>query len=756
MHWIDWLIVIIPLAFIIGIAIYTKRFAHGIADFLAAGRVAGRYVISVGDLTAGLSVITLVAGAEQKYQTGFGINFWNNILAPIGIVLALTGYCTYRWRETRCLSKGQFIEERYGSKFFRIVTAFISSLAEMVTNAIGPAIAANFFIYYLGLPHRIMICGVNLPCYVIIVSLCLALAMVIIWPAGRISLLITDCFQGLLTYPIFVIIVGFILLNFSWDVDISPILWDRVPNQSFINPYDISELRDFNLFALLVTITSYIMNRASFYGNDTSNAGRTPHEQKMAGILGAWRNGFAYVMILLVSIIAVVFMNSGNFSHKGGDNKFDFTNNDVRKQLSKQVIDEVVDDEARRARLFAKIDTIPELDHKTGVDAPLSQTKNLDTIYFDTMQKELDDSPQGRYELQQYKTLYQQMMMPAVLSRLFPTGLFGLFCLLMIMLLLSTDDSRIFNAAGCIFQDVILPFYKRHLSTKEHLLLLRLTSLGVTLFFFMVALLFSQLDYINMFTTIMCALWLGGAGPIMIFGLYTRFGNLTGAWCAIIFGSGTSLLGLIFQRNWAYSIYPWLDSMSLVEPLNKILAVACQPFEPWVHWEMNPLKFPINSYEIFFISMIFSIVSYIAGSYLTYKPYDLDKLLHRGKYSDGHETKPEPWTLKTIFNKLVTITPEYTLGDRIIAWSVFGYSLVYSFGIAFLGVAVWNVFWPWPVNWWNSYFYWTSLIIPGIVGVVSTVWFMWGGLVDTRRLFVDLASRQDDPDDNGQVNEKTE
>ena len=66
----------------------------------------------------------------------------------------------------------------------------------MVTNAIGPAVAANFFIYYLGLPHRIMICGINLPCYVIIVSLCLFLALVIIWPGGRISLLVTDCFQG--------------------------------------------------------------------------------------------------------------------------------------------------------------------------------------------------------------------------------------------------------------------------------------------------------------------------------------------------------------------------------------------------------------------------------------------------------------------------------------------------------------------------------------------------------------------------------
>ena len=171
MSWIDWLIVIVPVVFVIGIAFYSKRYARGVLDYLAAGRVAGRYVITVGDLMSGLSVIYLVACVEQNYQTGFGIAFWTKITAPIGIVLALTGFCFYRWRETKCLSKGQFIELRYGSRNFRFITGFISSIAEMVANAIGPAIATNFFIYFLGLPHKVMICGINLPCYVIIVVL---------------------------------------------------------------------------------------------------------------------------------------------------------------------------------------------------------------------------------------------------------------------------------------------------------------------------------------------------------------------------------------------------------------------------------------------------------------------------------------------------------------------------------------------------------------------------------------------------------
>lgn len=542
MTWLDWLIVIVPVALLIWISVYSRKYARGVVDFLAAGRVAGRYIISVGDLAAGLSVISLVANAEQFYQTGFAVSFWGAVTAPLGIFMALTGYCLYRWRETRCLSLGQFLELRYGSRFFRVFCAALRTIAELITNAIGPAIATNFFIYYLGLPHRITVMGINLPCYVIIVTLCLCLALVFIWPSGRISLLITDTFQGLLSYPIFVIIVGYIILNFSWTNDIAPVMLNRVSGQSFLNPYDVSELRDFNIFALVVTLFSSVLNRAGWIGNDTSGAGRTPHEQKMAGVLEAWKNGFASMMILLLAVVVITFMTGPRFMHS--DNKFKISRTEIRQELSAKVLDDVVADTAVRAKVMKAIHKIPETFTKQEWDRPLSQQHNLDTPYFNAVRDTLGDTPDARHQFQKYRSLYQQMVMPSVVSKIFPVGMLGLFCLLMVMLLVSTDDSRIFNASSTLTQDVILPMFKGHLDQRKHLLLLRLTSVAVALLFLMVSIFFAQLDYINMFITIMCALWLGGAGPIMVFGLYSRFGNLTGAWCSIILGSGTSLLGL--------------------------------------------------------------------------------------------------------------------------------------------------------------------------------------------------------------------
>ncbi|WP_309386244.1 sodium:solute symporter family transporter [Cerasicoccus frondis] len=724
-------------------AIYSHRYARGVVDFLAAGRVAGRYVLSAGDLTAGLSVITLVALVESKYQVGYGLTFWEYLTVPVGIIMGLTGYCTYRFRETRSLSIGQFLEMRY-NKPLRIVAATIRTLAEAVTNAIGPAVAANFFIYFLGLPHEFMIFGINLPTFGLVVGFSLCLCMVIIWPGGRISLLISDACQGLMCYPIFVVIAGYIFFKFGWNETIGPVMMDRAQGESFINPFDIEKLRDFNIFALFVTIMGSVLNRASWIGNDTTSAARTPHEQKMAGIVGQWRSLYAVLMMLLVAVMVIALMTHKNFAEKSYE---------IRSELTQKVAQEAVSDAGLREQLNANLAQIPVATHEIGVDAPLSQEHNLDTPYMETAHKVLGGTPEGNKEYQKFRSLYHQMMLPVALKNILPVGLMGLFCLLMIMLLISTDDTRIYNASSTIVQDIIIPFFKKPLSSQQHILLIRLVSAAVCVFFFIVSIFFVQIDYILMFTVMMCALWLGGAGPIMIFGLYSRFGNTVGAFGALIFGSGFAALGLFLQRNWVELVYPWLESNGWHDSVGNFLGTVSGPFHPYIVWEMNAVKFPINSYELYFMAMISGVVAYVIGSALTQrKPYNLDRLLHRGEYDVAQEYKePFKWTVRNTFKKLIGITPEYTLGDRIIAWSIFGYAIVYKFGFCFIGVLIWNAISPWSVERWSQYFFITSLCVTAVLGMISTVWFFFGGIIDIRRLFRDLAAREDNPLDNGMV-----
>ena len=743
MHILDWLIVVVPTVFVLWLAVYSKRYVRGVADFLAAGRTAGRYVLSAGDMTSGLGVIALVALVEAKYQVGYALSFWEYLTVPVGIIMGLTGFCVYRFRETRSLSIGQFLEMRY-SRSFRIVAAALRTISEMLTNAIGPAVAVNFFIYFLGLPHRVMILGMALPTFALLVGFALILCLVVIWPGGRISLLITDAFQGLMSYPIFVIIAGYIYLHFGWDQTIAPVLIHRAPGESFINPFDIEKLRDFNIFALFVTIMGSILNRASWIGNDTSNCGRTPHEQKMAGILATWRTLYAGLMLLLVAVMIIALMTHSRFADQS---------HDIRQQLSRKVSEEAVADPGMRSRLDANLAALPVSQHQIGADAPLSRENNIDTPFINTAQETLGGTPEGNLQFQKFRTLYHQMMLPVALRETLPIGLMGLFCLLMVMLMLSTDDSRVFNASSTIVQDVIMPFRKTPFSPQQHLLAIRLCSLFVCVFFFVVSLFFVQIDYIQMFTTIMTSVWLGGAGPIMLFGLYSRFGTTTGAFCSLIFGSGLSIVGLVLQRNWAETVYPWLQTNGLDVALGRMLETTSQPFNPFIVWTMDPVKFPINSYELYFLSMLTGIAAFVIGSLLTQrKPFNLDRLLHRGEYDVAGEYKePFKWSVRNAFQKLIGITPEYTLGDKVIAWSVVGYAIFYKFGLCFLAVLIWNAITPWPVEWWSTYFFITSLLVTGIVGIVTTFWFLIGGIVDMRRLFRDLALRVDNPLDNGMV-----
>lgn len=763
MHWVDWLILLMPLAAVMGLAFYSRRYVRGIADFLAAGRVAGRYLIAVGGMEAALAVMTLISLCEQEYQCGLAVGFWGKLIVPLSIFMSLTGYVLYRYRQTRALSMGQFLEMRY-NRPLRIVAAFIRTVAEIMTNAIGPAVAARFFIYFMGFPLSVDLWGWQVSTFALVMIAVLGLAMLVIWPGGRISLLVTDSIQGLMSYPIFVIFTVFVLSEISWHCDVAPVMLDRVGGESFLNPMDIASLRDFNLFALIVTIIGSVLNRGAWIGNDTSGAGRTPHEQKMAGILGAWRNGFSTLMLTLLALFLITVMQAGHFADRARN---------VRVSLIDKISAETIADPGVREDVVQRVTAIPPVGHVIGVDQPYSQANNPDQRYLDTARHSMNRAAENRIAaagidpksteagdirgennaaFQKFRTLYYQMMMPVLLRKELPVGMTGLFVLLMVLLMISTDDSRIFNSSSTLVQDVIMPFRKKPFGKSEHLWWLRGTSVAVCVFFFFVSLLFAQMDYIRMFFSIMCALWLGAAGPIMLGGLYTRWGTATGAFCALIFGSGTSLAGLVCQRTWASTIYPFLFNSGYLDTVETVFDSVTRVCSPLVVWEMNPLKFPVNSFEIYFLSMMFGLGAYIIGSLATCRrPYDLDRMLHRGKYADSAE-KPVPvWSWKHVYSKLIGITGEYTKGDRVIAWSVFFYSVVYQFGIAFVGVLIWNFFDPWPAQWWSWYFFITIVVVGIITGVVSTVWFMIGGIVDLRQLFRDLALRVDNPADDGWV-----
>jgi hypothetical protein len=127
-------------------------------------------------------------------------------------------------------------------------------------------------------------------------------------------------------------------------------------------------------------------------------------------------------------------------------------------------------------------------------------------------------------------------------------------------------------------------------------------------------------------------------------------------------------------------------------------------------------------------------------------------MLHRGKYAiEGEKKIKVEWSFRNVFTKIIGITPEYTTGDKIIAYSVFCYAIIYRFGITFLLVAIASIFCKFSIDFWGNYFLVTFLIVPGTVAFITAFWFGIGALIDLRKLFRDLANRKANPLDNGMV-----
>jgi len=201
-------------------------------------------------------------------------------------------------------------------------------------------------------------------------------------------------------------------------------------------------------------------------------------------------------------------------------------------------------------------------------------------------------------------------------------------------------------------------------------------------------------------------------------------------------------------------VYPWLVKMGWADGIGAFLETVSKPLNPIVVWKMDPVKFPINSKEIMFIAMILSIVMYCLVSFLTCRrPFNLDRMLHRGKYAvDGEVKHFEKLTFRTLFKKILGITPDYTFGDKCIAWGTFIWSFGIGFGVYFLATVIWNAFYRWPTHWWGIRLFILSIVIACVIAAISMVWFMIGGIIDLRRMFRDLAARtQINELDNGMV-----
>jgi len=687
MHWMDWTIVLGLLVFVVGSGIYTNRYTRSVADFLAANRSAGRYLLCIAIGMANMGAVSVVAFFEMYYEAGFTAVWWRDLMwMPVMLLIALSGWVAYRFRETRALTLAQFFEMRY-SRNFRIFSGFVIWISGIINFGIFPSVGARFFIHFCGLPMEVP--GLGIPMFPTVMFLLLAVSIFFVFIGGQIAVMLTDFIQGMFTNVVLLIILLVLFSIFSWS-DIMQTLKTAPPaDASLLHPFRTSAHQGFNPWYFLIQVFTVIYGFRAWQGSQGYFcSAKNAHEAKMAGILAVWRTIVFTIVIVMLPIGAYVVMHNPQ-----------------------------------------QADTAQEV------------TEALGRIETETIQK--------------------QMTVPLVLAKILPRGVMGLLSAVMLMAFISTHNTYMHSWGSIFVQDVVLPLRKKPLTPKQHLFLLRMSILFVAVFIFCWSIFFRQTEYIFMFFAITGAIWLGGAGSVIIGGLYWKRGSTKGAFASLIVGATVALSGIVLQQFWP-RVYPWMASNTpaLLSAIRAVLE-GISARVPGIHWEVGPEAFPIDGQWVNFFAMVSAIAAYVALSLYDWlaagkRSVNMDRLLHRGKYAIEGEHLAGALPPVQGFRSFLP-APEFSVGDKLIcygnlAWS-FGWIVVLAFGFGYQGLVRLKLVEESSIDTWAT-FWGVWVIVSVTVAILTTIWFAIGGMLDIKDLFRTLATLKRDDMDDGRVLER--
>ena len=640
MHALDWYFIISILLGLLGVALYTKKHMRGVADFLSGGRMASRYLLAVAKGEQGVGAVVFVGLFEIIRNSGFVVTWWQWLSAPILFLVGVSGWVIYRFRETRALTLGQFFEIRY-SKSFRIFAGITGFLAGLLNFGIIPVVGARFLSYFLGLPPTFTLWGWHVDTYIPLMALLLTISLVLTFSGGLITLMVTNCIEGMLSQILFIIIIVALLCVFSWQ-EISQTLETRPPGHSLLNPFDSLELKDFGIAFVLIQIWWGIYRTMAWQNQSPySTAAITAHESRMGVIMGNWRSMGNTAVITLLAVCAMTFLSHPDFT--------------AQSAMAKETI------------------------------AGISPAK-----------------------------IQQQMTVPVAIEHMLPIGIKGLLCIILLMGVFGGDGTHMLSWGSIFIQDVVVPLRKKPFTPEQHIRLLRWSMTGVAVFAFVFGCVVRQTEYVFMWWVVTEALFVGGAGAVIIGGLYWKKGTTAGAWAGLLTGSVLITGGILCRQIYGDA-------------------------------------FPLNGQWISLYGSILAILVYAVVSFLTCKQdFDMDRMLHRGKYAVASEKQFETKSKGPVrWSRYIGFDEHFTVGDKWLAGGLLGWSFLW-FGVLVVG-SIWNWVAPWPLSAWSYFWFIVGIGIPIAFTVITAVWFSWGGIRDMIAFFRRLRAERVDALDNGMV-----
>lgn len=647
---LDVCIILIPLALMVSVSMALSKRVSGVTGFLAADRCAGRYLISTATSELTASVTILLSSLEVFSRTGFSLRFWSSFTDAALFLMGLLGLVVYRFRQTLAMTFHQFFEERY-SKGVRVLASFLHVFSGLFNFGIQPAVGARFFVYFCQLPEFVHLAGARVPTFAVVMLVFMGLSMFFALTGGQVSIMVTDCLEGVLSSIFYVIIGGFVVWSISMS-QVRDVLMSGPPGQSFIDPFDISGQEDFNSWYVLLGLVYWMyLFRGSAWTQGFAAAAKSAHEGRMAQIVGTWRAYCGTAMTVLISLAAFTLLHHPDFA-------------------------------PQQAAVNATLATIGSEQMRT------------------------------------------QMTMPTALGVLFVPGVRGALCCVLVFGLVASQASQLHGYGSTILQDVVIPFLKRPLSPRHHMLALRMTVGLVGVFVCVFSYLFKPLDYLVMITVLIGSIYLGGIGAVVWGGLYWRRGTTAGAWCALVIGS---VLGLGF--NLLTQLWPYIGP-ALVRAAGGPEGSALGHF-----LARGGEKFPINGQTLSVATAAIAAASYVVVSLLSRKPpFPLETMLNRRSLQTDAIGPAAAVAQRTWYDRLLAIDDEFSRSDKLLTRFTFAFTAGLQLFAVVILLYVLFVGHP-SKEFWFGYTMVTGVWLTIAVALAVTVWFMWGVTKDLVELF---------------------
>ncbi len=507
MHWLDWLVLIATLSFIIIYGIVKSRGAKNIETYLLADRKMPWYHVGLSVMATQASAITFLSAPGQGFTDGLRfVQFYFGLPLAM-IVLCITFIPAFA--KQNVYTAYEFVEKRFDNKT-RYLTAFLFLFQRGLSTGItiyAPAIILSTIL--------------NIPLYfTIILNGVLVILYTVYGGAKAVSY--TQLLQMAIIFTGLFITFYLVLHYMPANVNFADAMY--IASKSNKTNAIETKLNWNNKYNLWSGIIGGFFLQLSYFGTDQSQVGRyltgkNIAESRMGLILNAMVKIPMQFFILLIGVMVFVFYNFNAAPIFYND----YANKELLQSKAYQVqIKTLLDSnqvlQLKRQSVVANLllvkgNTVAESQQQTSLNAIHGNMDSVKKLYKKLIKqnnKLADDNDSN------YIFLY-------FVTHTLPKGIVGLLMAVIFLAAMGSTASGLNSLASSTVVDFYKPIFNANGAPYQYLKASKLATLAWGLFCIIVAFFASKLGSLIEAVNVLGSLFYGNILGVFIVGFYIKF-----------------------------------------------------------------------------------------------------------------------------------------------------------------------------------------------------------------------------------------